>query len=119
MEDGLLDSVDVACKVCKKEIRNFSHGAVYYCIYCIDCDICEDCFIKKGQRERGEIEPDWRIVCPPGHKHVKAPVEGWRGMKGGVMRIGSAEILFKEWLEQVDTKWTEYWELFWTETDLL
>lgn len=66
MEDGLLDSVEVACKVCQKEIRGLSQGAVYYCIYCIDCDICEDCFLNKGQRERGEIEPDWRVVCPPG-----------------------------------------------------
>ena len=66
MEDGLLDSVEVACKVCQKEIRDLSQGAVYYCIYCIDCDICEDCFLNKGQRERGEIKPNWRVVCPPG-----------------------------------------------------
>ena len=119
MEDGLLDSVEVACKVCQKEIRDTSQGAVYYCIYCIDCDICEDCFPKKGQIERGEIEPDWRIVCPPGHEHIKAPVKGWRGMKGDVMRIGRAEIPFKEWMEQLETYWAEHWNLFWTETDLL
>jgi hypothetical protein len=119
MEESLLDSAEVSCKVCKKDIRDFSHGAVYYCIYCIDCDICENCFLKRGQRDRGEIEPDWRVVCPSGHKNVKAPVEGWRGMKNGSMRIGNAEIPFKEWLTHLETKWTEYWKSFWTETDLL
>ena len=119
MKDVLIDSVEVACKACQKEIRDLSQGAVYYCIYCIDCDICEDCFLKKGQRERGEIEPYWHVVCPPGHKHIKAPIKVWRGMKGGVMRIGRAEIPFKEWMEQLETNWAEHWNLFWTETDLL
>jgi hypothetical protein len=40
-------------------------------------------------------------------------------MEGGVMRIGRAEIPFKEWIEQLETNWAEHWNLFWTETDLL
>ncbi|KAJ4316346.1 hypothetical protein N0V94_005484 [Neodidymelliopsis sp. IMI 364377] len=119
MDQGILDFWVLTCNVCRKEIPNLSHGAVYYCIYCIDCDICEDCFSKKEQRERGEVEPDWHVICPSGHKHVKAPVEGWRGIKGGMMRIAGEEIPFKNWLTQLESQWTEYWRGFWTETDML
>lgn len=57
---------------------------------------CEECFNKREAREKGELKADWRIVCPQGHHHVKAPVEGWRGVKDGIFRIENEEIPFRE-----------------------
>ncbi|KAG9203376.1 hypothetical protein G6514_003030 [Epicoccum nigrum] len=33
--------------------------------------------------------------------------------------FGGFGLALKEWLKQLETKWTEYWKSFWTETDLL
>jgi len=106
------------CNVCRKDVSDWAHGGAYFCLYCIDCDICEDCFAKREAREKGELEPDWRVVCPQGHKHVKAPVEGWRGVKDGKLRIGETEIPFQEWLNGVESKWAAYWDRYWSETDV-
>lgn len=114
IDEGLLEEIGCYCNTCRKDIQDWSHGGVYYCIYCIDNDICEECFSKKTAREKGELEPDWRVICPPGHRHIKAPVEGWRGVKDGKMRIGKEEMLFKTWLTQLEVQWKKYWEGFWT-----
>ncbi len=48
------------------------------------------------------------------HSYVKAPVEGRRGIKNGVMRIGKDELPFKEWLRGLrDERWQEAWKNFW------
>jgi hypothetical protein len=86
-------------------------------VYYIDMDICEECYLKKLARERGELEPEWRTICLKGHRHVKVPVDGWRGIRAGVMRIVEKEVLFKMWLVQLELKWLEYWEGFWTDTE--
>jgi tetratricopeptide (TPR) repeat protein len=119
IDEGLLNDSEFYCNFCIKETRDWSHGPTYLCIYCIDVDICEECFAKKIAREKGELEPDWRVICPQGHKHVKAPIEGWRGVRNGIMRIGTEEIPFKTWLVQLEVKWTKYWEEFWTEAETM
>ena len=46
--------------------------------------------------------------------YVKAPVDGWRGVKNGVIRIGEEEIEFKEWLRSLkEERWPKAWENFW------
>jgi tetratricopeptide (TPR) repeat protein len=117
IDEGILENSWFYCNFCGKDFNDWSHGAAYLCVYCIDMDICEECYLKKLARERGEIEPDWRVVCPKGHRHVKAPIEGWRGIRAGTMRIGKDEILFKTWLAQLEIKWAKYWEDFWTDAE--
>lgn len=71
----------------------------------------------KQKRESGELPPDWRTLCPPGHKHIKAPAPGWKGVKDGVIRFEVEEnnIRFDTWLKELKfTKWDEAWELFWS-----
>ncbi|KAL5115644.1 hypothetical protein ACEQ8H_006443 [Pleosporales sp. CAS-2024a] len=118
MDEGLLSDPQPYCNYCTKEIGTWSDGAGYLCVYCIDVDICEECYSKKLAREKGELERDWRIICPQGHRHVKAPIQGWRGIKNGKLRIGPKEILFKTWLAQLETKWSQYWDAYWTEPQI-
>ncbi|KAL2280859.1 hypothetical protein FJTKL_12172 [Diaporthe vaccinii] len=88
MSEGLLGIVEFYCKYCRKDATDWAHGGAYLCLYCIDCDICEECFDKRAARLRGELEADWRTICPQDHKHIRAPVEGWRGVTGcGVLRL--------------------------------
>lgn len=113
MSEGLLGSVEFYCNYCRKDATDWAHGGAYLCLYCIDCDICEECFDKRAARLRGELEADWRTICPQDHKHIRAPVEGWRGVKDGRLRIGSDEIPFKDWLRGVEEKWRTFWDRYW------
>lgn len=121
MNEGLLhaEGTGFYCNYCRKDVTDWTHGGAYMCLYCIDCDICEECFEKRAARHRGELEADWRVICPQGHRHIRAPVEGWRGVKDGKMRIGGDEVSFKEWLWDVENQWKAYWDRFWTDEDAL
>ncbi|KAH9868324.1 hypothetical protein J1614_007396 [Plenodomus biglobosus] len=116
MDIGLLNTA-ISCNMCNCDIDRWSAGAVYFCIYCIDVDICESCFAKKTAQESGELPPDWRVICPKGHRHIKTPMEGWRGIKDGVMRIGIEEIPFQTWLGRLEVAWAKYWDEFWMVKD--
>ncbi|KAI3391897.1 hypothetical protein diail_6637 [Diaporthe ilicicola] len=119
MNEGLLGSEGFWCNYCRKTVLDWAHGGAYRCLYCIDCDICEECFDKRAARHRGELEADWRVICPQGHRHVRAPVEGWRGVKDGKLRIGGDEVPLKEWLRGVEDQWKAYWERYWMDEDAL
>lgn len=115
MSEGLLGDVGFLCNYCRKEMTDWAHGGAYLCLYCtgIDCDICEECFDKRAARLRGDLEADWRTICPQDHKHIRGPVEGWRGVKDGRLRIGDDEIPFKDWLRGVEGKWRTFWDRYW------
>jgi hypothetical protein len=82
----------------------------------IDCDICENCFLIKKRRELGDFDPDWRDICPPGHQHVKAHVEGWWGIKSGTIRLTASEVKVKGWLTRLENQWIACWEGFWSDS---
>lgn len=116
MSEGLLGSSEFfSCNYCRKQVSDWVHGGAYLCIYCIDCDICEECFDKRAARVTGELDADWRTICPKDHKHIRAPVEGWRGVKDGRLRIGSDEVPFKDWLRGVESKWRTFWDRYWSD----
>lgn len=61
----------------------------------------------------------WREFCGKDHTYIKAPVDGWKGVRNGVMRIGDERIDFKEWLRGLrDERWPRAWEEFWTRNEL-
>lgn len=119
MDEGLLESAGFSCNACGKDFVSWTQGKAYLCMCCIDCDLCEECYNKKLAEEKGEIEAPWRMICPQGHRHVIAPVVGWRGVKDGVMRIGTSETPFRSWLAQLEIKWSKHWDVFWTDAETL
>jgi hypothetical protein len=45
-------------------------------------------------------------------------VEGWQGIRQGVMSIGEKKIEFKEWLKEIkDEKRPSAWKKFWKRED--
>ncbi|KAH3966001.1 hypothetical protein HBH52_200240 [Parastagonospora nodorum] len=117
-DEDLNENASFYCNYCGQVSNDWSSGA-YFCMYCIDMDICEGCYQKKIAREKGELEPDWHTICPEGHKHIRGPIQGWKGMKSGIMKIGTEEVPFKAWLVQLEVRWAKYWEDFWTEAEMV
>lgn len=56
----------------------------------------------------------WVQWCGKDHIYVKGPIDGWRGVKDGVIRIGEEKLAFKKWLQTLkDERWPKAWEDFW------
>ncbi|KAK3375671.1 hypothetical protein B0T24DRAFT_698095 [Lasiosphaeria ovina] len=53
-------------------------------------------------------------VCPWGHAHIKAPVDGWKDIRQGRLLYGDVDVAFGSWLEQLEGKWAVAWERYWT-----
>lgn len=119
-EYDLDEKVSMYCIDCREEVSNWDRGAMYLCYYCSDMDLCEPCYRRKLDRDSGKAPPYWCRLCPKGHKHVRAPVEGWKGMKNGFMEIEKdgvvQRIKFYDWLTEVkETGWPEVWLQYWAD----
>ncbi|KAJ3545081.1 hypothetical protein NM208_g2690 [Fusarium decemcellulare] len=109
------DSGTVTCSDCERLIRQWSKTHVYLCYYCTEVDLCQECFDKRTERIAGKRSDDWRVICPQGHRHIQMPVQGWKGLTGGVMKIADTEVPFRDWLLDVkEKKWPNTWERFWS-----
>ena len=108
---------DVRCADCKADWMHWSQSyPMYLCYYCAELELCQSCFDKRARRIAGEPSDDWRVLCPEGHEHLRLPVEGWGGLRSGVLRLGGEEVPFREWLDEIkDKKWPEAWAKFWSE----
>jgi hypothetical protein len=87
----------LTCNGCQKTVRDWCHGAMYLCYYCTELNLCEECYDKKAAREKGDLPADWRAICQKGHRHIRAPVKGWKGVRDGVLRFEDRELRFKDW----------------------
>ncbi|KAH8895712.1 hypothetical protein GQ53DRAFT_803939 [Thozetella sp. PMI_491] len=118
--DGKEEDLDpgsfLFCGDCNKEFWDWNEpeGSLYLCYFCTDLSLCQECFEKKTAVDNGERGPEWRTLCPKGHKHIKAPVEGWRGLKNGVLKM-NVEITFDDWLKDVKHEWGAKWDQYWAE----
>ncbi|KAH8673354.1 hypothetical protein BX600DRAFT_508630 [Xylariales sp. PMI_506] len=103
------------CNECDAQITSWEDQSVYMCLQCTDIDICGNCYAERLKRESGELPPVWRTLCPQGHKHLRAPMEGWGGVKNGVITVGEEKFVFTDWLKELkDVKWPKAWDEFWT-----
>lgn len=108
------DTGTLVCSDCEKTIWHWSQGHVYLCYYCTEVDLCQDCFDKRTERIAGKPSDDWRVLCPQGHRHIQMPVQGWKGLTRGVIKIKNTEVPFHDWLVEVkEKKWPVAWERFW------
>ncbi|KAF2813896.1 uncharacterized protein BDZ99DRAFT_516530 [Mytilinidion resinicola] len=87
---------------------------IYYCIICACTDLCTSCHAERLGQNHGAPSESWKTVCGKDHKYIKGPIEGWKGVKNGVMRLEDEEIPFQEWLKDLEEKrWKDAWTTFW------
>jgi hypothetical protein len=87
---------------------------MHLCYYCTNTDFCAKCFQDRLERQAGKKEPDWRTICPFGHKFIRGPVDGWKGVKDGVIYFGDEKLSFRKWLTGLrDERWPQAWEAYW------
>ena len=105
----------MVCDGCNRSFQNWNAGSIYLCTHCTNVDLCAECYDKKMAVEQGTTKPDWRVVCPVGHKYVRGPVDGWKGVKDGVLYIKDTPPLrFRAWLDDLkEAKWKAAWERYW------
>ncbi|KAI9681877.1 MAG: hypothetical protein M1822_006954 [Bathelium mastoideum] len=126
----------VLCEGCFTFFSDLS-TPLYLCAICASCDLCPGCYEKRQARNKGAPNDSWKEYCGRDHAYIKGPVEGWRGIKRGVMRIERVgrkggntegqrrettekgnieleEIEFKQWLKELkEGRWAEMWKKWW------
>ena len=111
--EDLAPSNGCYCNGCGRSFRAWTMP-IYYCILCSDCDLCEMCYQKRRAFDRGNGEEV--TYCGRDHRYIRGPMDGWKGVKDGVITIGEEKVTFDDWLTGLkDTRWKEAWEMFWKE----
>jgi len=103
-----LTETEWTCDGCS---RAFSYWAIddplYLCLICRDIDLCKDCHAKR--MKANEASSNTRVAyCGMDHDYVTGPIEGWGGIKGGIMTVLPEKINFNHWLTDVEERWTEW-----------
>ncbi|QGI94934.1 hypothetical protein CEK26_008003 [Fusarium fujikuroi] len=77
--------------------------------------ICEECQAEYDAIERGEKKFKGRYFYGLGQDKLKLPVEGWRGVKNGVMRIeGQEDVAVADFFEKLETEVVKNaWDRIW------
>lgn len=98
---------------------SYANGPVYSCLVCAACDFCEPCYLKRKAYNRGEPSTYWKTYCGTNHQYIRAPIDGWKGIKGGVVSIGDEKFEFADWLKGLkEDRWGKAWETFWKNEEL-
>ncbi|EEU37966.1 uncharacterized protein NECHADRAFT_84310 [Fusarium vanettenii 77-13-4] len=78
--------------------------------------ICEECQAEYETIQRGEGTFKGRYFYGIGHDHLKLPVEGWRGVRDGVLTLeGEEPITVTDFIKKLQTEvcedaWGRLWE---------
>lgn len=78
--------------------------------------ICEECQAEYETIQRGEGTFKGRYFYGIGHDHLKLPVEGWRGVRDGVLMLeGEEPITVTDFIKKLQTEvcedaWGRLWE---------
>ncbi|KAJ4290854.1 hypothetical protein N0V90_010049 [Kalmusia sp. IMI 367209] len=106
---------------CKDPIqwRAWKGRPLYYCLICADIALCEECYQKRQKYNKGYKSEVGAEYCGKNHKYLKGPIEGWHGVKDGMIMIeGEESVEFKSWLKELkEVRWREAWERFWLAED--
>ncbi|KAI9684627.1 MAG: hypothetical protein M1820_010873 [Bogoriella megaspora] len=109
-----LSGEEITCDGCRTSFQNWTTSPIYLCAMCASCDLCPSCREKRIAQTNGASNWTWREYCGPNHEYIMGPVEGWQGIKNGVMTIGGEKVEFREWLRQVkEERWVDVWREFW------
>ena len=72
---------------------------------CANVNLCEACHAQQVARNNGEPFTFWYDYCGKDHTYLKGPLEGWAGVKDGIMSIKEEKIKFEHWLSDLEREW--------------
>ncbi|PNP46550.1 hypothetical protein TGAMA5MH_02008 [Trichoderma gamsii] len=89
-------------------------SVVHYCAECSTTLICEVCYNARHHPEKVG-SPKVMHFCDKGHNYIKLPVEGWRGIKDGMLRLdGEEPVKFDDFLSHLQKDVVkDAWDRFW------
>jgi hypothetical protein len=89
-------------------------SVVHYCAECSTTLVCEICYNARHYPEKVG-SPNVMHFCDKGHNYIRLPVEGWRGIKDGMLRLdGEEPVKFDDFLSRLQKDvckdaWDRYW----------
>ncbi|KAL7802262.1 hypothetical protein V8C44DRAFT_345495 [Trichoderma aethiopicum] len=120
-DEGDLGNPDIVVCSCDGGICNplagfawWGHSVVHYCTDCSTTLLCELCYNARHDPEKVG-SPAVMHFCDKRHKYIKLPVEGWQGIKDGVMRLeGEEPVKFDDFMKRLQSEvcrdaWDRYW----------
>lgn len=115
IDEGDLGDHTISCDGCETSYSWWGGRSLYQCVICTYTYLCEDCFQKRQGYNLGTKRPPGENYCGLNHKYIKGPIEGWKGITKGVMKIeGEKPVKFKDWLDELkEKKWNAAWDRFW------
>ncbi|KAI1618219.1 hypothetical protein EDD36DRAFT_425886 [Exophiala viscosa] len=108
VEEDLFDSGGIGCvgPCDTARIDKWERGQkLYMCLDCVDSFFCADCHAAQRQYWMGESDGFWYKCCWGEHNFIETPIDDWRGVKKGIIRIGDKEKPWVDWLDTVKKKW--------------
>lgn len=113
-EEEDLSEYTIYCDGCGIGISRWKQP-LYLCLICPDTDLCQDCLYKRVALDKGDVEdPRAVFFCGERHCYIKGPIDGWKGIKNGVIRAGDLEVKVKNWLKGLkEERWPKAWENYW------
>ncbi|RFU74716.1 hypothetical protein TARUN_7528 [Trichoderma arundinaceum] len=121
-DEGDLGNPDIVFYSCDGGICNpiagyawWGESVVHYCAECSTTLVCEICFNARHHPEKVG-SPNVMRFCDKGHNYIQVPVEGWRGIKDGTLRLdGEEPIKFDDFLKRLQNEiCKDAWDRFWT-----
>ncbi|RGP75727.1 nacht and tpr domain-containing [Fusarium sporotrichioides] len=119
-EGDLADADDVQrwCSgICepKVEFTRWGSSVGYQCLTCYFCILCEECYDRLSHTSSQGTRREYPKYCEKQFGHIKAPIEGWRGVRNGSIMIEGEEPLpFDRLLQHIqDDLCKEAWKDFW------
>lgn len=120
-DEGDLTNSDFASFTCdggvcnpRADFRWWGNLTAHYCTECSNTIICDICY---EARHNPDVTASTRIMryCDKGHSSIKLPVEGWRGVKDGKLRIeGEEDVDVEEFMRKLqDEVCKDAWDRFW------
>lgn len=120
-----LTKINYPCDGCGRKQSRWD-SVQYMCLVCPNLDLCETCYAKEIEShsrlpqatnpdENGVWEDElWQPFCDGTHAYIKGPMKHWKGIRGGMIRIGDEEVAVKDWLRGLKEEgWKQAWENFW------
>lgn len=89
-------------------------GSTFMCLCCTSSILCQSCYDERIRRNKSDKVEGLVDFCCDSGEYLKAPLEGWKGIRDGVIYIENEKPIEVEiFLERVRDKWRQAWADFW------